>query len=489
MNWLKRDSFFWVCVFCSLIMISACFENGPLHHAISSRAFFFINSFFGYKFFHREVCFFLSDFFLLIIFGICFFKMRKRSLFFEKSSFYLLFFVFFLFISALSSHWPRASQFFLVFNFFTMYLLAASLSSVLNEGNIHRFLNIVLGALLLVSFFECFLGFYQYFMQKSLGLKGLHEPYFSEANLGLASIPSESGSRWIFDDIFHVKRYEHLILRATGSFGHANNYGGFMLFSSLASIYFYLFSQKTWQRVFLSIFLFLQVFGIYLSFSRSALFGFIISITCFFILVIVKRRHLPKMRYKSLFFVVCASLFFSFLLLLPQLIDRGGVVTYNSLAKASDKGRVNFQIVAFEMIKKHPISGVGLSRFHQRCFEFIPLDKREEICIGIVHNIYLLIVSENGILALLALLLFIFSVFKAFFYQSPNVVLMLFISFFTGFLFIGCCDYYLIDKTVGRLIFLFIPSVVAALGHYKYGFFLRKKTSNEIKIPSENAIS
>lgn len=463
----RRDSLFWISIFSALIMIVACFENGPLHHSISDQAFLFINSFFGYRFFHRGVCFFISDFFILIIFSICFFKMRKRTLFFEKSSSYLLAFVFLLLISTFFSAWPRASQFFSVFNFFTMYLLVASLSSVLNENNIIRFLNIVLGTLLFVSFFECFLGLYQYFMQKSLGLKSLHEPVFSETNFGLASFLSTSGSRWIFDDIFHVERSVKLVLRATGSFGHANNFGGFMFFSSIASVYFYLFSKKRWQRASVSILLFLQIFGIFVSYSRSALFGFIIASACFFILVFIKRKELAAKMYKSLFFVILSSLILSFLLLYPQLVDRGGVVTYNSLAKASDRGRINFQIVAREMIKKHPVKGIGFSRFHQRCSEFIPLDRKNEICTGIVHNIYLLIASENGVIALLFLMIFIFSVFKAFLYQKSNLVLCLFISFFIGFLFIGFCDYYLIDKTIGKLMFFFIPAIIASLGSYE----------------------
>jgi O-antigen ligase len=324
-----------------------------------------------------------------------------------------------------------------------------------------------LGGILLVSAFECYLGFYQYFMQKSLGLKCLHEPFFFKDNLGLASFYSPNGSRWIFDEFFSHENKGRLILRATGSFGHANNYGGFIVFSTIASIYFFLFSKKKWQRITLSIFLFLQLFAICLSYSRSAIFGLCIALISFFVIFLTKRKEILQeygIKMKRLAAIIVGSLVLCLILLYPQFIERGGVVTYNNLSKASDRGRLNFQVVAFEMIKKHPITGVGFSRFHQRCADFIPQDKKNEFSIGIVHNIYLLIASENGIIALFIFLLFIFSIYQAFFKKSSNLISILFISFFTGFLFIGCCDYYLIEKTMGKLILFFLPTIVVAMG-------------------------
>lgn len=466
---LKKDHFFWITIFFALIIIVTPFENGPLHHFISNRADLFINSFFGYRFFHKEVCFYISDFFILTIFFVYLFRMKKLTFLYEKSSLYLLVFVLLLLVSTLISKWARASQFFLVFNFFTTYLLFSCLSSLLNEKNVYKFLNVVLGALLLVSAFECFLGFYQYFAQKSLGLKCLHEPFFSQENLGLASFYSSNGSKWIFDDLFHLENKAKLILRATGSFGHANNFGGFIFFSTIASVYFFLFSKKKWQKNGMAFFLFFQIFAMFLSYSRSAIFGFCIAVFCFYLIFFLKRKGMVEeyaLKMKRLAFVIAGSLLLSFVLLYPQLIERGGVLTYNNLSKASDRGRLNFQVVAFEMIKKHPLTGVGYQRFHERCAEFIPQDKKNEFCTGIVHNIYLLIASENGIITLLVFLLFIFSIYRAFFKKS-NLISMLFISFFMGFLFVGCCDYYLIDKTAGKIIFFFLPVVVSALGSYE----------------------
>lgn len=473
----KSDSLTFVAIFSALLLGFICIENTPRSFPISRDFYFFLNSFFGYKFFSKHISFFMSDLLVLSIFGIAFYKLKARVFCLNTSSKYLLTFAVFLIISLmLSPYRIRSSQCLMIFNFFTTFLFFQTVSALVNEKNIHRYLQIVLLGLLLISLFEAFTGIYQYLMQKGLGMRKLHEANFSVSNLTLGSFHSTDGCRWILDNIFHVKRDTETVLRATGTISHANPFGGFMCFSTLSTIYLYLFSKKKLFSAFLLTALFFQVFAMWVSFSRAAIITFIIATVCLFAISYFKYFNLPlleKFRLKK--FLSFASIYFilSFVLLFPQISHRGGFISYTSLAKDSDTGRVQAQKVAFEVIKKNPLTGIGIDNFFTYNDSYIPYDLKDKKVPKMVHNIFLLIASEEGLIGLLFFLLFIISLYRTNF-KNSSLTSLVFMIYFSAILIMGCADFYLFFFPQGKFLLFFPATVLGSLG------CIEKKSKEEL---------
>lgn len=79
---------------------------------------------------------------------------------------------------------------------------------------------------------------------------------------------------------------------------------------------------------------------------------------------------------------------------------------------ASAMGRVATNYAAINMLKAHPVSGVGAGNFPGVFFEYTPEDMRQWVEPGKnVHNIVLQVASETGILGLMPFILLVASTF------------------------------------------------------------------------------
>lgn len=458
-----------VAIFSASIFLVLSIENNPLSHFVDRNFYLFLNSFFGYKFFTRQFSFFVSDIFVLLIFGFSFFSIRKGSFFVHKNSKYFLFFLLIIILSvAFSPFKMRWSQIFMIFNFFTTFIFFVSIVNLFDENNIHKYLVIVFWGIILAAFFESFVGFYQYFFQKSLGLKKLGEPRISFSNLSLATFEMENGYRWIFDYLFHLKREANILFRATGTVSHANVYGGFMFFSTLSTYYLYLFSTKRWKSAFLIFLLFFQICAIWISFSRSAIFGFVFVLMLLTLLAFFRIFNLSdniKKRIKKIIGLSFLFFFILFILLFPQIKARGGIVSYPQLSKNSDVGRLNCQKIAFNMIKKRPLTGIGFKNFYTYHEHFV-LENVNEKSPKMVHNIFLLIASEEGLLGLSIFLIFVFSVYRAVYKNKLNLVSYFFIVYFSSLLLMGMVDFFLLYIPQGKFMLFFPAAVLSAIGFH-----------------------
>src|SRR5690606_3043635 len=81
-----------------------------------------------------------------------------------------------------------------------------------------------------------------------------------------------------------------------------------------------------------------------------------------------------------------------------QYLHRGGIVNYTHLARASDRERLYHQHIAFRMIEKHPLTGVGYGQFSLQA----PAFGGNSNNISATHNIYLMLASETGLISLAA---------------------------------------------------------------------------------------
>jgi hypothetical protein len=392
----------------------------------------------------KSLYFYLSDF--LVIFGALFLILRKRGealrFFFQKKSKLLLGLVLCAFASILwiptdITYWMKAT-------YFSCSLLGYSLCVFFFRSQSPRtFFLALFWSVLLVSAFECTVGISQYFRQKPVGLRLLSEPKLASASTKPVTILVGDGTLWLPSYILHGKGKLSQAIRAYGTFPHPNVFGGFLAFSLFCSYGLFLLFKKA--RALIALCLFFQIFTLIITFSRSALFAWILgSLVWALCFVHLKERRKDLLKLSSLcalFLTLCAGLFFH------QIRDRGGVISYTDIAKASDQGRVEAQVDAWDVILKRPLTGVGFSNYQKGAQELFHRPCK------MVHNIYLMVAAEMGLIALILFALFIVKTLMAGWMRRGDPFYSSILAAFCCFLFIGACDFYPLCFQQTRVIF------------------------------------
>jgi O-antigen ligase len=75
------------------------------------------------------------------------------------------------------------------------------------------------------------------------------------------------------------------------------------------------------------------------------------------------------------------------------------------------ESRIPLMSIAFQMIKAHPVLGIGGNTYHFEMKNYIPKDF-EQVYVDQVHNHYLLVFAETGLLGLLCWLVFVKSIVR-----------------------------------------------------------------------------
>lgn len=307
-------------------------------------------------------------------------------------------------------------------------------------------------AVVAVSLLECAIAIPQYFLQHSLGLKFLGEPTLIGRHYLGSNFPMSDGSVWIFDRLFYGVRDHLFVIRAYGTLPHPNILGGVMVLGLMMT--YYLWGQGK-KRGLLSGAIVLQVFCLFITYSRSALYaaGFV---TVLWILL----TSLREKKISTLLWVTGGSFLLCLGLLYPQLFERGGIVSYNAVAQSSDALRLTVQDVGIAMLRAHPFLGIG---FNNYMLAFPTFAQGQSMPATYIHNLYLHLGVEVGILGVLLFAIFCFLVLKKGWEhrQSPEVLTCLCI--FVAFLCIGLVDFYPLCAQQARVIFFLIAGLVAAI--------------------------
>lgn len=183
------------------------------------------------------------------------------------------------------------------------------------------------------------------------------------------------------------------LLRSYGPFPHPNILGGYVALVLLAAMarpedFTKIFPSRWWQGAMFG----LMTTGVFLSFSRSAALVLMIGlIWLFFEKKITKKTVLSL----TALFIILNIVFFQFTL--------GRVLADNRLEEMSKNQRVAGVKIALEIIKTHPWLGVGLGQFTNSAA--LLLSNHDPRYIEPVHNIYLLIASELGLVGLALIVL------------------------------------------------------------------------------------
>lgn len=429
------------------------------------------------KIFHLDIpsyiassfSFYITDIFMLLIIIQGFRKIKTSKLFYQNSlnsGFFLMLFGGIVFLSIFTCAHANIWTYYHFLQLFLPLTTCIVLSKTLEiENNSLLFF----GILCVSSCIEGIIVIKQYLLQHSIGLRGLGE--LTQHFLISPSILMGDQGQWIFDKFFHTSNSSGTILRPAGTFPHPNVLGGFMGIVLFATFFLFTQTKKKKFQWLLFIVICFQTFILYLTFSRSALFGVLIGTALF----LGSFFYFIPLR-KKLVFLTCIIIFshsLPWIILYTQLQNRGGIISQTNLNRSSDAQRIYFQKTAISMFKKKPFLGHGWGEYGVQMEKY----SLENQPMQVVHNIYLLVLSETGIFGFIMFMGFIFTIL----YQIKNIQIdPLLITLYTIFIFIlfcGLMDHYWLMHQHGRILFFLIASLISA-------YVNEKKVQLKQQIPS-----
>jgi O-antigen ligase len=229
------------------------------------------------------------------------------------------------------------------------------------------------------------------------------------------------------------------ILRAYGTLPHPNILGGFVLICLTGPIYLFVVNQRPNYAALLLLVLGIILLG--LTFSRSAWLGLI----SFLAVLSMKSKHLDRKRLSLLLASCILTIILTLFPLRSFLLSRIGDPSIHT-EQISTVGRSWLAQQAINTFREHSIAGVGVGSFilelSEHAVEGAPIEP--------VHNIFLLIGSELGILGLLLLAGLIVAVTQQTIrIRSPQAILAS--GTLAGLGMISLFDHYLWSIAPGRL--------------------------------------
>lgn len=385
--------------------------------------------------YEKKIYFYLSDLAMIVLFtiGLHRFRLVKLQSLLLGAIFFLA--AFSIALSPLATYPIPYTRLFQLFTPFTLFLFLAS-GLIPKE----KLFPIFSWSLLATGIVQAGIASCQYMTQKMVGLRFFGEQPFC------ATISCPGGRRWLLDAFSTSGDTLSGVYRAMGTMPHPNVLGGLLVATLLITGYFF-HERRPW-RLFLAPAYLLQLFALATTYSRSAIFAYLIG-ACLWLLRIQHRRA------PFLLILISATLIGG--LFSEQYLHRGGIVNYTPTARISDQERFYYQNIAERMIAARPLTGVGYGQFsiHAPSFGADPKNT------SATHNIYLILAAETGLLSLFAFLLWIGTLFRGSL-RSGSTEVNLFFAIFCAFLFIGLCDFYPIAFHQGALLFFGSAGLLAA---------------------------
>lgn len=351
----------------------------------------------GEKWQYGTISFYFIDLLLILIFGLYIWKVRKEKTIQKpiinksKAKITLAITIFTLF-AGISFLWSPDKEL-AIYNFIKLSS-AVGLFFVILNININwkkLFFIILLSALIQSSF-----GLWQFFNQEIYANKYLGLSHYKPQNLGVSVIET-TDRRW---------------MRAYGSFTHPNIFGGYLAISLLYIIYFSIkkkiYNYKSLLIDSLLLITITLIFaGLIVSFSRSSWLAFIVGLIIIVLTTIIKKQKNRTLNLAKIIFIliIIALLFYT---LVPEIFQTR-LDSEKRLESKSITERMEYGKEAQYLIKNNFITGVGLGNYtlanYQKINKNLPAWNFQP-----VHNIFLLIFSELGIIGFVLFIYFLFSI-------------------------------------------------------------------------------
>lgn len=399
----------------------------------------------------NSIFLYLTD---LLLIGFLFFGIINKRISIKKTDILLFLFLLIAGISLMVSSNLNISiyRFVKLLEFAFLYIYVRE--SLHIYGGIYK-------VLLASGVFQAILAIAQFYKQSSLGIKFIEAGKYLPGAAGVATFISNDAK----------------IMRAYGSFPHPNVLAGFLLLAIFCFYYLWISNAIKGRFCYMLhvICYGLMVFALFVSFSRTTIFVFLLISFLFLLIRFFQLRQLyhteerllagKRLMILALFFIVFSAL--SSTALLPYMKTR--FLTISIQEEAVDL-RFFYAKMAIAIIKEKPILGIGIGNFVNYSHNYpaflraatklaasggLTGGKIPDWIYQPAHNIYLLIASEIGILGLLLFLLFLIkkikSEIKKLFKVLDEINPLIFL--FIGFLVIGFADHYFWTLQSGSLMF------------------------------------
>lgn len=315
--------------------------------------------------------------------------------------------------TALSLWWITISGITIITAFFYIFLIKL------------RYINykFVLGVIVFLGVAQAGVGIAQFSLGHSIGLSLLGEPTANNQTLGVAKLVI-AGEKF---------------LRPFGTFGHANIFGGFLVASFMALLSRYIGNNGS--RLIPNLAAGIILFGILLSYSRSAW----ISVMILVVLSLIYLEGLAFLR------APLAAIIVAIIIGFPGISGRFLIAEQASQIVI----RENLNSVALANIAENPLFGSGPHTFVNE-LEGMDLESYER---QPVHNSFLLLASEFGLLFLAALVISIFYWLRRLSGFKKRVALIYIASLLPLLLF----DHYLFSIWTGTGIIALVALIIASV--------------------------
>src|SRR3989344_4595183 len=284
--------------------------------------------------------------------------------------------------------------------------------------------------------FQAVIAILQFLKQSSLGLGLLGESVISPNLTGIASFYNMAGEK---------------IIRAYGTTPHPNILAAYLFLAIFA--FYYLWLYKNISRLYLPVYG-LTLLALFFTFARVAIFLLFVN---FLIRIVLVRLKFSKEYWNKKLALLLLSTFivvsFFSLVYWPEAVSR--------IKISSGDEAVQLRIFYNkESLKSLNWFGVGSGNFVNWLMVKDPNLPRN--LYQPVHNIYLLIYSETGILGIAAFIMFLFFLVKDFIVSTKMEKLYhySFLIMFLSFLFVGLFDHFLWTLQQGRFIFWLVLALL-----------------------------
>lgn len=323
----------------------------------------------------------------------------------------LMLFNLFLFLTALlNSQSPGASTW-ASFKVFEFSLLAVCASVSLSHKKVLRLASVVLT---LSIFWQAIVILSQFLLQRSIGLWFLGERSFDATTSAIA----------------HVQIFGNLYLRSYGTFPHPNVASAFLTIGLIITTVYHLGSKLAkgaklksfWPQI---LFGAISSLGVFLTFSRATSAVIIIGL-------IVAAQILKK------------SLRILLILTILVLAISAGAFHQRQIVSLAE--RLTLSQAALVVFSEKPLLGVGSANFILKLASLDLFSAAEIRLLQPVHNVFLLILAENGLIGFLIFCLLLFQVARKI---NSRLKLILFLALMVY----ASVDHFLWTLQQGQLLF------------------------------------
>jgi len=238
-------------------------------------------------------------------------------------------------------------------------------------------------------------------------------------------------------------------LRAYGTFAHPNILGGFLVVCFLVALVLYLKHKPGLGKILSALSLVVILVGLFFSFSRGAWLGLALALAIYFIFN--KNKLIDWIRIFVYLLLILLVLFFAYQ---PLVMTR--LSGQQRLEVRSAEQRVELVSESKQMIKDHWLVGVGMGNYTNELYKNNP--DQEAWDYQPVHNLFLLVWAELGIVGLVIFIFLVLYIFMLAVRGLKGDPLKL--SLLLAILVIAFVDHYLWTSYFGMLFLWFVLAMI-----------------------------